>query len=239
MRIYLITCFLFSIITNGFCASDTTQTKIKKNFFSITLGAGKTVPKLTTDYKYESTSGDFYCIGLTYERTLKSNFSLLTEIFTNISRPQEVSILENEDQNRFGDYLIFNFYGNLSLGLHFGAIYDFKLKNKERNLFSTAFLLGASRTEFGYRKIQQSSPGLGIPDYYYVYSENQNYLYFKGAISRKVRLSTKFAFTPILATHIMLTNINEPEILISSRYYEPIRAHYKNYSYFIGLQFDF
>jgi len=239
MRIYLITCFLFSIITNGFCASDTTQTKTKKNIFSITLGAGKTVPKLTTDYKYESTSGDFYCIGLTYERKLKYNFSFLTEIFANNSWPQEILILENSDQYQFGDFLIINLNGNISLGLHLGAKFDLKLKNKERNLFSTAFLLGASRTEFGYRKIQQSSPGLGIPDYYYDYSENQNYLYFKGAISRKVRLSTKFAFTPILATHIMLTNIKEPEILISSSYYKPIRAYYKNYSYFIGLQFDF
>jgi hypothetical protein len=85
MRIYLITCFLFSIITNGFCATDTTQIKTKKNIFSITLGAGKTVPRLTTDYKYESTSGDFYCIGLTYERKLKYNFSFLAEIFANNS----------------------------------------------------------------------------------------------------------------------------------------------------------
>jgi hypothetical protein len=113
-----------------------------------------------------------------------------------------------------------------------------KLKNKERNLFSTAFLLGASRSTFGYSKTQQSSPHPGV---YFNHdnSENQNYLYFKGAISRKVRLSKKFAFTPILTSLVMLTNIKEPEIFISSSYYKPIRAHYKNYSYFIGLQFDF
>lgn len=240
MRIYLITCFLFSIITNGFCASDTTQTKTKKNIFSITLGAGKTVPILTTDYQYESTSGNFYCIGLTYERKLKSNFSFLAEIFANVNRPQKISITENAEKYQFGDYVTFNIEGSSGVALTIGVKYDWKLKSDKLDLFKTAFLIGASRSDFTIRENQNAWPTGPSSSTYSTYSiGKQNYLYLKGIISKKIKVSEKFAFTPFLGAHLMLAPILEPEILLNSRYYEPVYINHKYHSIFLGLQFDF